>query len=149
MDLPYIYSTEGKIKGPDYFGKETQQNLMGAARNLAMGNTAGAAMGLFGAAKGAFGTNRAEAKTKKMKESAADVVMWSGCKDSQTSADTQEAGQATGAMSYAFISALTKYPEQSYQQLLNTVRDEMKGKYSQKPQLSACHPIDVSLRFVA
>jgi hypothetical protein len=70
----------------------------------------------------------------------------------------------------AFISALTKYPEQSYQQLLNTVRDEMKGKYSQKPQLSACHrewsclyerdhpcsssladkvAIDVSLRFVA
>lgn len=27
-------------------------------------------------------------------------ISWSGCKDSQTSADTQEAGQATGAMSY-------------------------------------------------
>lgn len=29
-----------------------------------------------------------------------DHQMWSGCKDSQTSADTQEAGRATGAMSY-------------------------------------------------
>lgn len=84
MDLPYIYSTEGKIKGPDYFGKETQQNLMGAARNLAMGNTAGAMTGLFGAAKGAFSTNRAAEKTKKQNESAADVIMWSGCKDNQT-----------------------------------------------------------------
>lgn len=27
-------------------------------------------------------------------------ISWSGCKDSQTSADTQEAGQATGAMSW-------------------------------------------------
>lgn len=57
---------------------------MGAARNLAMGNTAGAMTGLFGAAKGAFGTNRAEAKTKQLRESPADVIMFSGCKDNQT-----------------------------------------------------------------
>ncbi len=41
----------------------------------------------------------------------------------------------------AFIAALTKYPQQSYMQLLNTVRDELKGKYQQKPQLSASHPM--------
>lgn len=39
----------------------------------------------------------------------------------------------------AFIAALTKYPQQSYIQLLNTIRDELRGKYSQKPQLSASH----------
>ena len=49
-----------------------------------MGNTAGAMTGLFGAAKGAFSTNRAEAKTKQLRESPADVIMWSGCKDNQT-----------------------------------------------------------------
>ena len=27
-------------------------------------------------------------------------ISWSGCKDDQTSADTQEAGKATGAMSF-------------------------------------------------
>jgi hypothetical protein len=27
-------------------------------------------------------------------------ISWSGCKDSQTSADTEEAGRATGAMSF-------------------------------------------------
>lgn len=34
------------------------------------------------------------------------VVMWSGCKDSQTSADTSVAGQATGAMSWALVSVV-------------------------------------------
>ena len=39
-------------------------------------------------------------KTKQTNTSPADVIMWSGCKDSQTSADATEAGKATGAMSY-------------------------------------------------
>lgn len=69
-------------------------------------------------------------RTKQTKTSPADVIMWSGCKDSQTvrsdqlvsqssfatqveecvftdanlqSADTQEAGRATGAMSYVSV----------------------------------------------
>lgn len=55
------------------------------------------------------------------------------------SADTQNAGKATGAMSYAFITAFHKYPRQSYQELLQNTREELRGKYSQKPQMSACH----------
>jgi hypothetical protein len=48
-------------------------------------------------------------------------------------------------MSYAFIAALTKYPRQSYQQLLVSIRQEMQaGKYEQKPQLSACHRMCLS-----
>lgn len=73
---------------------------------------------------------------------------WSGCKDSQTSADTQEAGKATGAMSYAFIAALSRNPTQSYQQLLNSIRDELRGKYDQKPQLSSSHPMDTTVQFI-
>ena len=34
-------------------------------------------------------------------------ISWSGCKDSQTSADTEEAGSATGAMS--FVSKIDFY----------------------------------------
>jgi metacaspase-1 len=30
-------------------------------------------------------------------------ISWSGCKDSQTSADTEEAGTATGAMSFVSL----------------------------------------------
>jgi len=53
-------------------------------------------------------------------------------------------------MSYALIKALNKNPNVSYKQLLNEVRAQMKeGGYSQKPQLSACHPMDTDLQFVA
>ncbi len=55
--------------------------------------------------------------------------------------DAQIAGQATGAMSWAFISALKKNPQQSYVQLLNSIREELESKYTQKPQLSCSHPL--------
>ena len=60
------------------------------------------------------------------------------------SADASIAGQATGAMSWAFISSLRKNPNQSYVQLLNSIRDELEGKYDQKPQLSCSHPLSKS-----
>lgn len=43
-------------------------------------------------------------------------------------------------MSYAFVKALTAKPNQSYVELLKSVRQAMtEGGYTQKPQLSACH----------
>jgi hypothetical protein len=56
-------------------------------------------------------------------------------------ADATIAAQATGAMSWAFINALKKNPQQSYVQLLNSIRDELATKYTQKPQLSCSHPL--------
>lgn len=44
-------------------------------------------------------------------------------------------------MSWAFIKALTQDPEQSYVELLNSVRDLLEAGYSQKPQLSSSHPM--------
>ena len=44
-------------------------------------------------------------------------------------------------MSWAFISALTKDPQQTYVELLNSVRDLLETNYSQKPQLSCSHPL--------
>ena len=55
--------------------------------------------------------------------------------------DANIAGQATGAMSWAFIAALKKNPQQSYVQLLNSIREELLAKYTQKPQLSCSHPL--------
>lgn len=57
------------------------------------------------------------------------------------SADATISSQATGAMSWAFISALTKDPQQTYVELLNSVRDLLETNYSQKPQLSCSHPL--------
>lgn len=44
-------------------------------------------------------------------------------------------------MSWAFVTALKKNPQQSYVQLLNSIRDELATKYTQKPQLSCSHPL--------
>ncbi len=63
--------------------------------------------------------------------------------------DAQIAGEATGAMSWAFVTALKKNPHQSYVQLLNSIRDELQGKYSQKPQLSSSHPLGKLLYHVS
>lgn len=61
----------------------------------------GALKGIFNVVKKAAGSDsKAEAYARQTRTSPADVISWSGCKDDQTSADTQEAGQSTGAMSY-------------------------------------------------
>jgi hypothetical protein len=50
-------------------------------------------------------------------------------------------------MSWAFITALRKNPNQSYVQLLNSIREELEGKYQQKPQLSCSHPLSKSCHY--
>lgn len=148
LDLPYIYSTEGKVKEPN-LAAEAGQGLLSAVTSYARGDMGSVFSSVSGILKTATGSNqRAEKKARATKTSAADVISWSGCKDSQTSADTVEAGKSTGAMSFAFISALSQNPQQSYQQMLNSIRTILRSKYSQKPQLSSSHPMDVSLMFI-
>ncbi|EJF61624.1 caspase domain-containing protein [Dichomitus squalens] len=107
LDLPYLYSSDGRVKG-----SQVTKRWFDA------------------------------------KSTPADVITWSGCKDSQTSADTWEAGVATGAMSYAFMASLKQNPSQTYQELLRSVRTILKKNYSQKPQLSSSHRIDTTLKFI-
>lgn len=59
-------------------------------------------------------------------------------------ADATIGAQATGAMSWAFITAIKQNPKQSYVELLNSIRDVLETKYSQKPQLSCSHPLGES-----
>lgn len=147
LDLPYVYSTSGTIKEPNVVAG-VGKGLMGAAMDYARGDVMGMAKGLFSTFTTAKNTNSAEEVTRQMRSSGADVIMMSGCKDSQTSADATEAGTATGAMSWAFITVMTQYPQLTYNQLLCATRDALAAKYSQKPQLSASHPIDVNMLFV-
>ncbi|CDZ96616.1 peptidase c14 [Phaffia rhodozyma] len=149
LDLPYVYSTEGKIKEPNLLA-EAGQGLLGMGTSYLKGDMSGMFSSVMSTVKKISNSGGANAeRIKKTKTSPADCIQFSGCKDNQTSADTQEAGRATGAMSYAFIQALTQYPKQSYQQLLVTIRGILSAKYEQKPQLSASHPIDVNLEFIA
>ena len=147
LDLPYVYTTSGNIKEPNVMA-DVGKGIMGAALNYARGDVVGMAKGLFSTFSTAKNTNRAEEITRQTRSSGADVVMLSGCKDSQTSADATEAGRATGACSYAFLTVMNQYPQLTYKQMLNAVRDVLASKYSQKPQLSSSHPIDLNLLFV-
>ncbi|KAG8745621.1 Ca(2+)-dependent cysteine protease [Ceratobasidium sp. 414] len=119
LDLPWTYETTGAIKEPD--------DLQGEAEEEA------AAI---------------DAHQKRFKWSPADVISLSGCRDSQTSADSQFGGLPSGALSYAFIRAFAKFPEMTYAQLLKAIHNELQGKFDQKPQLSSSHPIDMDLLFV-
>lgn len=147
LDLPYIYSTSGILKEPN-LAKEAGQGLLGVVSAYARGDMGGMMSTAMGFLKKATKGDEAYERTLKTKTSPADVIMWSGSKDDQTSQDAQIAGQATGAMSWAFIAALKKNPQQSYVQLLNSIREELSTKYTQKPQLSCSHPLDTNLLYV-
>ncbi|KAH7325089.1 caspase domain-containing protein [Stachybotrys elegans] len=147
LDLPYIYSTQGILKEPN-LAKEAGMGLLGVITSYAQGNMGGVASNIYGFIKKATSGEDAHSRALATKTSPADVIMLSGSKDDQTSADATIASQATGAMSWAFVTALKKNPQQSYVQLLNSIRDELATKYSQKPQLSCSHPLNTNMLFV-
>ena len=84
LDLPYIYSTQGVLKEPN-LAKEAGEGLLGIVSSYArgdLGSMASTAMGLF---KKATTGDEVYKRNIRTKTSPADVVMWSGSKDSQTS----------------------------------------------------------------
>jgi len=148
LDLPYMYSHEGKIKEPNLLA-EAGQGLLTSGMSYLKGDKKGALKGIFDLVKKAAVNNpNAAAYARQTRTSSADVISWSGCKDDQTSADAVENGRSTGAMSYAFIEALSTKGQQSYQELLINIRNILAAKYSQKPQLSSSHPMDTNVLFI-
>lgn len=163
LDLPYMYSTAGVVKEPN-LAKEAGEGLLNVFTSANSGDYGGAAKHVFNFFKQASISDDAREKSLATKTSPADVIMWSGSKDDQTSyvvlqailrfaniqcsADATINDKATGAMSWAFIGAMKKNPQQSYVQLLNSIREVLQTKYTQKPQLSSSHPIDTDLLFI-
>lgn len=105
-------------------------------------------MALFSGLKSMMNASGAKKRTESTRTTHSHAIMLAGCKDAQTSADTQIAGSATGAMSYALIKALSFNPHPTYGQLLAAVREILKNEYSQIPQFSAGHPVDMNTVFV-
>ncbi|CAK7902869.1 metacaspase-1 [[Candida] anglica] len=147
LDLPYVYSTKGIIKEPNLL-KDAGMGAFDAFMSYERGNIGGAIGALSGVFKKVTSGGADRDQVINMKASPADVISISGCKDDQTSADAQEGGQSTGAMSWSFIKTLTEMPNQSYLSLLNNMRTLLSQKYSQKPQLSSSHPQDMNLQFL-
>ena len=84
LDLPYIYSTQGVLKEPN-LAKEAGQGLLGIVSAYARGDMGGMASTAMGFLKKATKGEQGYEKAKQTKTSPADVVMWSGSKDTQTS----------------------------------------------------------------
>ena len=141
LDLPYVYSTQGLLKEPN-LAKEAGMGLLGIVSSYSRGDIlgmAGTAMGLF---KKAVAGDEVYQRNLRTKTSPADVIMWSGSKDDQTSADAAIAGQATGAMSYAFISALKKNPQQSHTCSCSTASaPSCRASMTRSRRLSCSHPL--------
>jgi hypothetical protein len=75
------------------------------------------------------------------------VIMYSGCRDDQTSADATIGGGHVGAMSWAFLETMRVYGNQSYLQILQNTRGLLRQKYTQIPQLSCGDVLDLNQYF--
>ena len=151
MDLPYIYKSTRHTDAhkdesqPSFF----ERHMSGWGMALTGGVTGIATAVVAHAGKELLHQGGKVARheiAKALNTSDADVYMLSGCRDEQTSADTSVDGVgATGAMSYAFITALTQQPKTNWGSLVDTMRDILLSgpkQYTQVPQLSMGHPTD-------
>eukprot|EP00986_Skeletonema_menzelii_P006867 scaffold2612_cov132-Skeletonema_menzelii.AAC.3 len=76
-----------------------------------------------------------------------DAVLFSGCEDSQTSADVQGYSGAGGAMTLAFTKAYQQCPSATYHEFLSVVKRELRKKrHSQRPQLTSSQQFDANSR---
>lgn len=103
LDLPFVYSTAGEIKEQNLF-KHAGKGILSAGIAYVRGDKDGALSSIMSLGKQLLEARNVSDAARRKNTSPADVIMFSGCKDDQTSADANEAGKATGAMSYAFTS---------------------------------------------
>jgi len=149
MDLPWVYKSSGRYQEPGLSKEALGKQVLSAGMGLLQGQSKGKVLKEIGAALyGGYKSKIVDEKNMQAKSSLAEIIMISGCRDDQTSADTSFAGKASGAMSFALISMLTKIPEPTLMQLLNGMRDILVEKqFEQIPQMSTGHEIDPNTKF--
>ncbi|KAG0315523.1 Ca(2+)-dependent cysteine protease [Dissophora globulifera] len=134
LDLPYIYASTGYVRG--------SSALANLGHEMVLANFDEKILKELHQKWEALQLEEKEfARQVSLKAADADVIMFSGCKDDQTSADVSVTrggkSSSNGAMTYAFTKCINENPEQSYQEMLNNIRELLKDKYKQKPQLSS------------
>ncbi|KAI9016168.1 peptidase C14, caspase domain-containing protein, partial [Hyaloraphidium curvatum] len=65
---------------------------------------------------------------------AGTCIQLSGCQDDQTSADATIGGKPTGALSWAFLTAMAQMQRPTYEQLILKIRQLLAGKFTQIPR---------------
>lgn len=148
LDLPYVYTSQGLLEGPGTSNTEFASNIVSAGISLLSGRVFDAGRLANTVLKKKKG-KKAQQIAQATKSSAADVIMFSGCRDDQVAVDTSVSGVGnTGAMSWSFTESLKRNHRPSYLQLLNSMRELLKTKrFNQIPQLSSSHPMDMNQPF--
>ncbi|KAG9323680.1 hypothetical protein KVV02_002976 [Mortierella alpina] len=145
LDLPYMYASTGYIRG--------SSALANLGHELVEGNFDEKALKELQEKWKTLQLEEKEfARQVNLKAADADVIMFSGCKDDEISADVSitrggKQTESNGAMTYAFTKCIRENPTQSYQEMLNNIRDLLKEKYKQKPQLSSSRPMNMQELF--
>jgi hypothetical protein len=82
------------------------------------------------------------------KMTVADVILFSGCQDNQTAADSKVSGVASGVLSYALCKSIEAHSGLTYSTLLDAMHRYAKEKgYTQVIQLSSGKPFDINQSF--
>lgn len=156
LDLPYQHDVFGAGSG-QRVSSGRNNSLTSGLFNVAGALLNGNAGGALSAGLGMAGYGRQKKKMPTGPDpNAGEVLLFSGCKDNQTSADTSKlaGGLTTGAMSYALIETLEHstvgdWRNYNYRKLLQTMRQKLRNaKMTQVPQFSTSHPFDLSSRFM-
>lgn len=155
LDLPYQH---------DVFGTGTGERISDKRPSLAAGlmGIAGAFVNGGGGSAFQAGVNFANNYRRRKRPvqgpdpNVGEVLLFAGCRDGETSADTSKlaGGLTTGAMTFALIEALehssvNDWRNYNYRELLKTMRRKMIGtKLKQVPQFSTSHPFDLNSQFM-
>ena len=92
--------------------------------------------------------NKAKGEKEQKRSIKGDVVMIAGCKDNQYSADGYNPGFGrSGACSYALVKALGCGGNPTYKDLLTTMRESLRSRYSQTIMLSTNFEMDMDMPF--
>lgn len=147
MDLPYQHDVFGTGSGQKKSGGRV--GVMGGLMGVVGGFLEGGAKGAVEVGVRWAGNYVSGGNGKNVQSRGGQVLMFAGCRDRQTSADTSKmAGLRTGALTYAFVEACEKSRSWSYRALLREMRFKMREKkLKQVPQFSTSVPFDIGQRF--
>lgn len=88
-------------------------------------------------------------KNSKQTKTRGEVVMISGCRDIQTSADSYINGKFQGALTNSFLYVVERHKRLSYEELIRKVRSKLKkDRYSQIPCLSSGRELKLGSLFM-
>jgi hypothetical protein len=154
FDLPFTYGVDGNLEVYETDNRKAAvEAAISAGMSFIKGDKAGAlvsgvrALSLYMTPSGEA-NEEAKKRQIEIRSTVADVIQFSGCRDEQTSADANIGGEATGAMSWSFIQAFEQHGfNQNYLELLGNVRKLLHGKYTQIPQMSTGHRMDMKTTF--